>query len=148
MSRFMCLKARRLLPRAKMKPLSNLNDRVKAGDVVIVRYEGPRGGPGMQEMLYPTSYIKSKNLGKACALDYRWSFFWRYIGAVHRSCVPRGRRWRQYRSGAAGRYDPHRYPQTQIEVLVSDDELASAERSRNAWAGSLSRASTQGFSGS
>ncbi|WP_258398539.1 dihydroxy-acid dehydratase, partial [Burkholderia multivorans] len=45
-----------------------LNDKVKAGDVVIVRYEGPKGGPGMQEMLYPTSYIKSKGLGKACAL--------------------------------------------------------------------------------
>jgi dihydroxy-acid dehydratase len=52
-----------------------LNDEVVAGDVVIVRYEGPRGGPGMQEMLYPTSYIKSKNLGKACALitDGRFS---------------------------------------------------------------------------
>jgi dihydroxy-acid dehydratase len=52
-----------------------LEDRVKAGDVVIVRYEGPRGGPGMQEMLYPTSYIKSKGLGKACALitDGRFS---------------------------------------------------------------------------
>lgn len=52
-----------------------LNDKVKAGDVVIVRYEGPRGGPGMQEMLYPTSYIKSKGLGKACALltDGRFS---------------------------------------------------------------------------
>ena len=52
-----------------------LGDRVKAGDVVIVRYEGPRGGPGMQEMLYPTSYIKSKGLGKACALltDGRFS---------------------------------------------------------------------------
>ncbi len=52
-----------------------LNDRVQAGDVVIVRYEGPRGGPGMQEMLYPTSYIKSKGLGKACALltDGRFS---------------------------------------------------------------------------
>ena len=45
-----------------------LSDKVKAGDVVIVRYEGPKGGPGMQEMLYPTSYIKSKGLGKACAL--------------------------------------------------------------------------------
>ncbi len=45
-----------------------LNDRVKAGDVVVVRYEGPKGGPGMQEMLYPTSYIKSKGLGKVCAL--------------------------------------------------------------------------------
>jgi dihydroxy-acid dehydratase len=52
-----------------------LNDRVKAGDVVIVRYEGPKGGPGMQEMLYPTSYIKSKGLGKVCALltDGRFS---------------------------------------------------------------------------
>ena len=52
-----------------------LEDKVKAGDVVIVRYEGPRGGPGMQEMLYPTSYIKSKGLGKACALltDGRFS---------------------------------------------------------------------------
>jgi dihydroxy-acid dehydratase len=48
---------------------------VHAGDVVIIRYEGPKGGPGMQEMLYPTSYIKSKGLGKACALftDGRFS---------------------------------------------------------------------------
>ncbi len=48
---------------------------VKAGDVVVIRYEGPKGGPGMQEMLYPTSYLKSKGLGKACALitDGRFS---------------------------------------------------------------------------
>jgi dihydroxy-acid dehydratase len=52
-----------------------LNNRVKAGDVVIIRYEGPKGGPGMQEMLYPTSYLKSKGLGKFCALvtDGRFS---------------------------------------------------------------------------
>ena len=52
-----------------------LGDQVAAGDVVIIRYEGPKGGPGMQEMLYPTSYIKSKGLGKACALftDGRFS---------------------------------------------------------------------------
>jgi dihydroxy-acid dehydratase len=52
-----------------------LHDRVKAGDVVIIRYEGPKGGPGMQEMLYPTSYIKSKGLGTVCALltDGRFS---------------------------------------------------------------------------
>ena len=52
-----------------------LGDRIQAGDVVIIRYEGPRGGPGMQEMLYPTSYLKSKGLGKACALltDGRFS---------------------------------------------------------------------------
>ncbi|MCY7294945.1 dihydroxy-acid dehydratase [Alteromonas sp. a30] len=52
-----------------------LNDEVSAGDAVIIRYEGPKGGPGMQEMLYPTSYLKSKGLGKACALitDGRFS---------------------------------------------------------------------------
>jgi dihydroxy-acid dehydratase len=52
-----------------------LTGEVKAGDVVVIRYEGPRGGPGMQEMLYPTSYLKSKGLGKACALitDGRFS---------------------------------------------------------------------------
>ncbi|SFR73735.1 dihydroxy-acid dehydratase [Marinobacter daqiaonensis] len=52
-----------------------LGDQVKAGDVVIIRYEGPKGGPGMQEMLYPTSYLKSKGLGQSCALltDGRFS---------------------------------------------------------------------------
>jgi dihydroxy-acid dehydratase len=52
-----------------------LSDKVKEGDVVVIRYEGPKGGPGMQEMLYPTSYIKSKNLDKKCALitDGRFS---------------------------------------------------------------------------
>ena len=52
-----------------------LADSIVAGDVVVIRYEGPRGGPGMQEMLYPTSYLKSKGLGKACALltDGRFS---------------------------------------------------------------------------
>jgi len=52
-----------------------LGGEVKAGDVVLIRYEGPKGGPGMQEMLYPTSYLKSKGLGKACALvtDGRFS---------------------------------------------------------------------------
>lgn len=52
-----------------------LGNRVKPGQIVLIRYEGPRGGPGMQEMLYPTSYLKSKGLGKACALvtDGRFS---------------------------------------------------------------------------
>ncbi|PVV18768.1 MAG: dihydroxy-acid dehydratase, partial [gamma proteobacterium symbiont of Ctena orbiculata] len=52
-----------------------LNDKIAPGDVVLIRYEGPKGGPGMQEMLYPTSYLKSKGLGKACALitDGRFS---------------------------------------------------------------------------
>lgn len=52
-----------------------LGDQIQSGDVVLIRYEGPKGGPGMQEMLYPTSYIKSKHLGKECALitDGRFS---------------------------------------------------------------------------
>jgi dihydroxy-acid dehydratase len=52
-----------------------LADQIKPGDVVVIRYEGPRGGPGMQEMLYPTSHLKSKGLGKVCALltDGRFS---------------------------------------------------------------------------
>ncbi len=52
-----------------------LRDRIKAGDIVVITHEGPRGGPGMQEMLYPTSYLKSKHLGKQCALitDGRFS---------------------------------------------------------------------------
>jgi dihydroxy-acid dehydratase len=52
-----------------------LGDQIVPGDVVLIRYEGPKGGPGMQEMLYPTSYLKSKGLGKACALvtDGRFS---------------------------------------------------------------------------
>ncbi len=52
-----------------------LTGKIRAGDIVVIRYEGPRGGPGMQEMLYPTSYLKSKGLGKSCALitDGRFS---------------------------------------------------------------------------
>lgn len=52
-----------------------LTEQIQAGDVVLIRYEGPKGGPGMQEMLYPTSYLKSKGLGKLCALltDGRFS---------------------------------------------------------------------------
>ena len=52
-----------------------LSGKIVAGDVIIIRYEGPKGGPGMQEMLYPTSYLKAMNLGKSCALitDGRFS---------------------------------------------------------------------------
>ena len=52
-----------------------LGGKIAAGDIVLVRYEGPKGGPGMQEMLYPTSYLKSKGMGKVCALvtDGRFS---------------------------------------------------------------------------
>ena len=68
--------ARRACSRARTPPCRRFSPTaIQPGDVVVIRYEGPRGGPGMQEMLYPTSYLKSKGLGKACALvtDGRFS---------------------------------------------------------------------------
>ena len=70
------LKVRLLFLNLRTTPVKEFSEgKVKAGDVVVIRYEGPRGGPGMQEMLYPTSYIKSMGLGKECALltDGRFS---------------------------------------------------------------------------
>ena len=65
-----------------------LGGRVKGGDVVLVRYEGPRGGPGMQEMLYPTSYLKSKGLGKLCALVTDGRFSGGSSGLSNGHCSP------------------------------------------------------------
>ena len=101
-----------------------LNDQVKAGDIVVVRYEGPKGGPGMQEMLYPTSYIKSKGLGKACALltDGRFSGGTSGLSIGH--CSPEaaaGGTIGLVQNGDRIRID---IPNRSINVLVSDDELA------------------------
>ena len=101
-----------------------LNDEVKAGDVVIVRYEGPRGGPGMQEMLYPTSYIKSKNLGKACALITDGSFSGGTSGLSIGHVSPEagaGGTIGLVKQGDMIRID---IPNRSIDVLVSDKELA------------------------
>ena len=65
-----------------------LNDKIVDGDVVIIRYEGPKGGPGMQEMLYPTSYLKSKGLGKTCALVTDGRFSGGSSGLVIGHCSP------------------------------------------------------------
>ena len=101
-----------------------LSDKVKAGDVVIVRYEGPKGGPGMQEMLYPTSYIKSKGLGKACALltDGRFSGGTSGLSIGH--CSPEaaaGGTIGLVQNGDRIRID---IPGRTIEALVGDEELA------------------------
>jgi len=101
-----------------------LSDKVKAGDIVVVRYEGPKGGPGMQEMLYPTSYIKSKGLGKACALltDGRFSGGTSGLSIGH--CSPEaaaGGTIGLVKNGDRIRID---IPNRSINVLVSDDELA------------------------
>jgi len=101
-----------------------LQDKVQPGDVVIVRYEGPKGGPGMQEMLYPTSYLKSKGLGKACALltDGRFSGGTSGLSIGH--CSPEaaaGGAIALVRNGDRIRID---IPGRSINVLVSDEELA------------------------
>ncbi len=112
-----------------------LEDEVKAGDVVIVRYEGPRGGPGMQEMLYPTSYIKSKGLGKACALltDGRFSGGTSGLSIGHVSPeAAAGGAIGLVRNGDIIRID---IPNRTIDVLLSDEELAArrAEQDQLGW---------------
>ena len=102
-----------------------LTGKVKEGDVVVIRYEGPKGGPGMQEMLYPTSYLKSKGLGKACALltDGRFSGGTSGLSIGHVS--PEAAQ-----GGAIGLVEPGDrieidIPNRTINLLVSDAELES-----------------------
>ena len=118
-----------------------LNDQVKAGDIVVVRYEGPKGGPGMQEMLYPTSYIKSKGLGKACALltDGRFSGGTSGLSIGH--CSPEaaaGGTIGLVKNGDRIRID---IPNRSINVLVSDEELAQrrVEQDKLGWKPALPR---------
>ena len=109
-----------------------LSDKVKAGDVVVVRYEGPKGGPGMQEMLYPTSYIKSRGLGKACALltDGRFSGGTSGLSIGH--CSPEaaaGGAIGLVQDGDRIRID---IPNRTIDVLVSGEELARRRAAQDA----------------
>ncbi len=108
-----------------------LDDEVKAGDVVIIRYEGPKGGPGMQEMLYPTSYLKSKGLGKACALltDGRFSGGTSGLSIGHASPEAAA-------GGAIGLLqdgDPILIdiPKRSINVLLDDDELKKRRQAQD-----------------
>ncbi len=101
-----------------------LADEVKEGDIVIIRYEGPKGGPGMQEMLYPTSYLKSKGLGKACALltDGRFSGGTSGLSIGH--CSPEAAS-----GGAIGLLEEGDeiiidIPNRSINVQLSDEELS------------------------
>lgn len=113
-----------------------LHDRVKAGSVVIVRYEGPKGGPGMQEMLYPTSYLKSKGLGKACALltDGRFSGGTSGLSIGHASPeAAAGGEIGLIQNGDRIRID---IPNRTINMLVSDEEIEQRRRQqeRLGWA--------------
>ena len=101
-----------------------LGDRVQEGDIIVIRYEGPKGGPGMQEMLYPTSYIKSRHLGKACALltDGRFSGGTSGLSIGHVSPeAAEGGLIGLVEEGDRIRID---IPQRSIELLVDDEELA------------------------
>ena len=101
-----------------------LGNKLKPGDVVVIRYEGPRGGPGMQEMLYPTSYIKSKHLGTKCALltDGRFSGGTSGLSIGHVSPeAAEGGAIALIEEGDMIRID---IPKRSINVLLSDDELA------------------------
>ncbi|MBI3249283.1 MAG: dihydroxy-acid dehydratase [Deltaproteobacteria bacterium] len=108
-----------------------LGNKLQPGDVVVIRYEGPRGGPGMQEMLYPTSYIKSKQLGTKCALltDGRFSGGTSGLSIGHVSPeAAEGGEIALIEEGDRIRID---IPNRSINVLLSDEELA-ARRQRMA----------------
>ena len=97
---------------------------IKEGDVVLIRYEGPKGGPGMQEMLYPTSYLKSKGLGKACALltDGRFSGGTSGLSIGHASPeAAEGGNIGLVEEGDIIHID---IPNRKINVEISDEELA------------------------
>lgn len=109
-----------------------LGNEVKAGDVVVIRYEGPRGGPGMQEMLYPTSYLKSKDLGKQCALltDGRFSGGTSGLSIGHVSPeAAAGGAIGLIREGDRIRID---IPNRSIDLLISDAELATRRTEQDA----------------
>ena len=102
-----------------------LGGEVKAGDVVVIRYEGPKGGPGMQEMLYPTSYLKSMGLGKACALitDGRFSGGTSGLSIGHVS--PEAAAGGNIGLVENGDLIHIHIPERRIEVAIADTELAS-----------------------
>jgi len=102
-----------------------LNKEVKAGDVVVIRYEGPRGGPGMQEMLYPTSYLKSMRLGKVCALitDGRFSGGTSGLSIGHVS--PEAAEGGNIALIAEGDIIDIDIPNRKMDVRLTDEELAA-----------------------
>ena len=101
-----------------------LGDRIQPGDVVIIRYEGPKGGPGMQEMLYPTSYLKSKGLGKACALITDGRFSGGTSGLSIGHCSPEAAEGGTIGLVEEGDLIEIDIPGRSIRVAVDDAELA------------------------
>ena len=102
-----------------------LGGSVKAGDIVLVRYEGPRGGPGMQEMLYPTSYLKSKGLGKVCALVTDGRFSGGSSGLSIGHCSPEAAEGGTIGLVEDGDIIEIDIPARSIRLAVGDDVLAA-----------------------
>ena len=102
-----------------------LGGRIQAGDIVLVRYEGPRGGPGMQEMLYPTSYLKSKGLGKVCALVTDGRFSGGSSGLSIGHCSPEAAEGGNIGLVEDGDIIAIDIPNRRIELKVSDETLAA-----------------------
>ncbi len=115
-----------------------LADKIVAGDIVLIRYEGPKGGPGMQEMLYPTSYMKSKGLGKQCALltDGRFSGGTSGLSIGHVS--PEAAEGGDIALVNEGDIINIDIPKRRIELAISDEELLKRRedmlaKGKNAW---------------
>jgi dihydroxy-acid dehydratase len=109
-----------------------LADRIAAGDIVVIAYEGPKGGPGMQEMLFPTSFLKGKGLGKVCALitDGRFSGGTSGLSIGHVSPeAAEGGTIGLVREGDRIRID---IPERRVDLLLSDDDLVARRRAMDA----------------
>ena len=109
-----------------------LTGKIVAGDVVVIRYEGPRGGPGMQEMLYPTSYLKARGLGKVCAMVTDGRFSGGTSGLSIGHCSPEAEE-----GGAIGLVEEGDriaidIPNRTINLVVSDELLAQRRKAMEA----------------
>ena len=109
-----------------------LGDEIQSGDIVLIRYEGPKGGPGMQEMLYPTSYLKSKGLGKVCALITDGRFSGGTSGLSIGHCSPEAAEGGNIGLVQEGDVIEIDIPARNINVTVSDDELAKRRQEMEA----------------
>jgi dihydroxy-acid dehydratase len=115
-----------------------LNDSIVAGDIVLIRYEGPKGGPGMQEMLYPTTYLKSKGLGKDCALITDGRFSGGTSGLSIGHCSPEAAEGGTIGLVKDGDMININIPKRSIDVKLSDKEIASRRKAmenkgKDAW---------------
>ncbi|WP_114391182.1 dihydroxy-acid dehydratase [Notoacmeibacter marinus] len=108
-----------------------LTNKIVEGDVVVIRYEGPRGGPGMQEMLYPTSYLKSKGLGKACALVTDGRFSGGTSGLSIGHCSPEAAEGGAIGLVKEGDTIEIDIPNRTIHLAIDDAEMAARRKEQN-----------------